>query len=286
MIVKHQHFDIEQKVILERFVFKPPLRTPYKMENEACFFYVLNGNGKLYASHAKALLEDKQAFLIKCSNYIGNWEVENKTEETYQGLAIHFYPEVLKLAFKDEIPQFLDKNTDEDRIAVQKVKVDEMIESYIKSLLFYFENPSLVNDELLVLKIKELILLLANTDSSGGIREILQSLFVPEEYNFKKIIQQYIFEELSMEELAFLTNLSLSSFKRRFKEVFQDTPAHYIKTRRLEKASKLLKINKLSITEVAYECAFSDIGGFSKSFKNHFGLTPSEYRQKYLLENI
>ena len=50
---------------------------------------------------------------------------------------------------------------------VQSVEVDSMIEDYIKGILYYFENPSIVSDDLIRLKVKELILLLVNSSSSA-----------------------------------------------------------------------------------------------------------------------
>lgn len=154
-----------------------------------------------------------------------------------------------------------------------------MIANYIDSLLFYFESPSLINDELLILKIKELLLLLVNTDNSSKIKNIFRNLFNPEELNFKKTIQSHLNDNLIIKELAFLFNLSLSSFKRRFKDVFNDSPAHYIKVKRLEKSTKLLKTTSNRISDICYDCGFNDIGHFSKSFIKQFHLTPSKYRE-------
>ena len=93
----------------------------------------------------------------------------------------------------------------------------------------------------------------------------MKDLFNPDEYSFKEIIQNNLYEDLSVDNLAMLTNLSTSSFKRKFKEVFDDSPAHYIKTKRLEKAADLLVVSNQRITDICYECGFSDIGHFSTS---------------------
>lgn len=213
---------------------------------------------------------------MRCGNYLGEWNSYSQdVETTYEGLIIHFYPEVLKQIYGDETPYFLKEETQESKVSVEKVEIDQMIENYVQSIMFYFRNPALVKDELIRMKIKELILLLINTDKSDGVRSIMQSLFAPHEYSFKQIIHSHIFDEtLSVEDLAFLTNLSLASFKRRFKEIFNDSPAHYIRIKRLEKGASLLKNKDLNITEIAYDCGFSEIGRFGKAFKAHFGMPP------------
>lgn len=147
------------------------------------------------------------------------------------------------------------------------VKSSVLIKKYIESLLFYFENPALVNEELMVLKFKEIILLLLNTEDTTVIIEIMHNLFSPKEFSFKDIIESHILSPLSSSNLAQLTNRSLASFKREFKKIYDDSPANYIKNKRLEKAAELLVISSIPISAIAYDCLFNDIAHFSSSFK-------------------
>ena len=151
-------------------------------------------------------------------------------------------------------------------MSVEKLKVDEMINKYVESLIFYFENPSMVTEELIILKVKELILLLLNTDDTQNVRSILGDLFDPNTYSLKEIIRAHLYEDHSIDDLATLCNLSTSSFKRKFKEVFEESPKRYIKRKRLEKAADLLRHGQLRITEICYDCGFNDITHFSKIF--------------------
>jgi AraC-like DNA-binding protein len=78
--------------------------------------------------------------------------------------------------------------------------------------------------------------------------------------------------------LAHLTNNSLTSFKRKFKDFYKSSPAVYIKAKRLEKAVDLLKYSDQSISDISFNCAFNDIAYFSNSFKQKYGSTPSNFR--------
>jgi len=110
-------------------------------------------------------------------------------------------------------------------------------------------------------------------------------LFSPTTYSFTQIIDAHIFSDLSTEDLAQLTNLSLSSFKREFKRVYNDSPANYIRNKKLEKAAELLVISPERITDIAYDTGFNDLAHFSKCFQEKFGTSPSGYRldQKHKL---
>ena len=279
MILSHQHFDLLQKIVLERVVFNPPLKANGSMHNEACFLYAVNGESRLYSALSQEDLKRNQGVIMKCGNYLNSWK-ENQSEEPSEAVAVHFHPEVLRHVYGSDIPEFLKKDKPEESVSIQSIEVSEMLGKYVESLLFYFNNPSLVNDELLVLKVKELILLLVNTDSSNRIRSILQDLFNPEEFEFKDIIHAHLYEDLSLDDMAVLCNLSLSSFKRKFKQVFDDTPAHYIKGKRLEHAAEQLVLGNKRISDICYECGFNELAHFSRSFAEKYGLSPSEYRQK------
>ena len=105
-------------------------------------------------------------------------------------------------------------------------------------------------------------------------------------YEFKQIIDTHIFSDLGPNELAQLTNLSLSSFKRMFKKTYHDTPANYFKQKRLEKAAEFLILTDKSIGEIAYECGFKEIAHFSFCFKEKFGISPSLYRMNLTHKNL
>lgn len=276
MIIKHQHFDLLEKVVLERIVFKPPLRAIGEMHNEACFLYTRNGQSTLHSATETYPLSANEGVIMKCGNYLNNWAT-SLDDEPYEAVAVHFYPDVLKQVYKDELPSFLKSQKAKNPVYIEKVKVDAMVSQYIDSLIFYFENPSLINDELIILKVKELMLLLVNTDVSHRILTILQDMFNPHEYDFKQVIQTHLYDDMTIEELAQVCHLSVSSFKRKFKEVFDESPAKYIKIQKLEKAAELLKVSSRRITDVCYESGFNDITHFSKSFTAHFGVPPSEY---------
>ena len=80
-------------------------------------------------------------------------------------MTIHFHPEMLKKAYGDSLPSFLKKPIDDSQNFMVHVKASELVKKYIEGVLFYVENEQLVTEEILVLKLKEIILLLLQTDN-------------------------------------------------------------------------------------------------------------------------
>ena len=154
---------------------------------------------------------------------------------------------------------------------------NEIVSNYIESISLIFDNPKLAVESIIELKLKEIILILSKVDSKR-INLILNNLFNPTTVVFQNVIEAHIYSTLSVEDLANLTNKSLTSFKRKFKEIYQTSPANYIKNKRLDKAAKLLKISNESISDISFKCAFNDLAHFSNSFKAKFNQSPSDYR--------
>ncbi|MEM1321496.1 MAG: AraC family transcriptional regulator [Bacteroidota bacterium] len=277
MIKTHQHFELLGKKIFERAVIEPPLRMTAEMPNEACFFYLVKGKSNVIQPTQRVILEAEEGLVLKCGNYLNDY-FNAAGADTCEAIAIHFYPEILKLLYDKEFPDFLLEVNKVKPVTYKKVKSSLLMTAYIESLQFYFDNPSLVSDELIKIKLKELILLLAKTNNADNIKALISSLFSSGEQDFKAVIEANIFNNLSLDELAALTNLSLSSFKREFSKQYNCPPAKYIKQRKLGQAAKLLKATSLRITDIAFDCGFSDLAHFSKSFQKAYGLAPSDYR--------
>ena len=87
-------------------------------------------------------------------------------------------------------------------------------------------------------------------------------------------------EDLSSGELSRFFGYDEAYFCRRFKAITGLPPTLYIRILRLEYARKEIKKEKRTLSEIALECGFSDYSYFSRCFKRHFGLSPSEYAQK------
>ena len=277
MIIDYKRIDLFGKLLFEKAVIKPPFKIDVPMPDEACFLHVRQGEYYSVSEEESLTVPEKQAVLMKCGNYLGKM-VGNPKNGIYEAIAVHFFPEVLKKVYEDALPEFLKKHNYRFHQNMVKLESTKLIEKYIESLFFYFEHPQLVSNDILILKLKEIILLLLQTENSPKVIEILSNLFTQRTFEFKKIIEAHIFSDLDIKDLAQLTNLSLSSFKRKFKALYQDSPANYFKRIRLEKAAELLSISDESIGQIAFDCGFKEIAHFSSCFKEKYGFPPSLYR--------
>ncbi|MDW3646044.1 MAG: AraC family transcriptional regulator [Bacteroidia bacterium] len=281
MIIKHQQFKLLEKIVLERVVFRPPLKGNINMQEEACFLHVLRGKSTLYFPNSKKSVQGLDSVLMKCGSYIQDWH-KNEDGSDNEAVLIHFYPDVVQLVFDNKIPDLLAKKGIKKAPETMSVQYEQVIKSYINSLLIYFDTPSLIDEEIIKLKVRELIMLIIRSSPGEELDNMLGGLFDQNKYSFNKIIDTHLYEDLSLQDLAILTNLSLSSFKRKFTSIYSASPAKYLKEKKLEKAKTLLENTTLRMTEIAFECGLPDTKNFSRLFSSVYGLSPSEYKKSIL----
>lgn len=80
--------------------------------------------------------------------------------------------------------------------------------------------------------------------------------------------------------IARQVNLSPSRLRHLFKTETGKTPAQYLKCRRLQRASVLLKTTFLSVKEIANQVGIANSSHFVKEFKKVYGVAPTTYRNR------
>jgi AraC-like DNA-binding protein len=261
--------------LIEKVIIQAPFRFAVNFHNEACFIYFVEGKTKINSPGEQKGIQSGESVLLKCGNYFAEL-MKYSPAGRYEILVFHLYPDILRKIYEREVPAFI--NPSQNKSFIHKIVPHDIIKKFVEGLYFYFDNPDLVSDELLQLKIKELILLLVQTKNAASIVSLFTDLFTPRNLNIKEIVNNHLFSGLSIEDLANLSNLSVSTFNRTFYTLFNDTPANYIKLKRLERAKELLAISSLTISEIAFQTCFNDVAHFSRSFKAVYHCSPSAYR--------
>ncbi|HEX4220018.1 MAG TPA: helix-turn-helix transcriptional regulator [Acidimicrobiales bacterium] len=94
----------------------------------------------------------------------------------------------------------------------------------------------------------------------------------------KDLADARYFEPLTVADLAAAAGLSPAYFSRRFRQTFGESPHQYLLTRRLERASELLRTTDWSIARICFAVGSQSVGSFTTSFLRMFGRTPQAFR--------
>ncbi|KRL59875.1 AraC family transcriptional regulator [Latilactobacillus fuchuensis] len=99
-----------------------------------------------------------------------------------------------------------------------------------------------------------------------------------------KYIKIHFAENLTVTKIAQQHNIDRSYLFKLFQKYKQTTPSHYIQNLKLQKACSLLRKSSLSVTDVSYEAGFTSSSYFTKFFQSNMGLSPLQYRHKFVLK--
>ncbi|MEM6802039.1 MAG: AraC family transcriptional regulator [Bacteroidota bacterium] len=245
------------------------------VEDEACFMFVNRGEVGIRSQEDYFKLNRSKAMLAKCLNYF--FEPSNDQEVCDDGIesvGIFLYPSLVKDLFEFD----LSSSSYTFDFNLKQIEVDRLLENYRESINILLENPELADESLIKTKLKEFILLMTKSQQAPSQLDFLAALFKPHEVAFKSIIKHNLYANLSLEELAALCHMSLSSFKRKFKSVFGESPKKYIVKKKVERAAELLKSEELRVSDIAYDVGFDSLTTFNRNFSSIFGKSPSSYR--------
>jgi transcriptional regulator GlxA family with amidase domain len=87
-------------------------------------------------------------------------------------------------------------------------------------------------------------------------------------------------EEWPVRRLARLSHVSAAHFARCFRDAFGAPPHRYLLTRRIERATALLRDTDLAITDIAFQTGWKSLGSFGRTFRDITGESPGDWRAR------
>lgn len=93
-------------------------------------------------------------------------------------------------------------------------------------------------------------------------------------------IRVHLSDQLSLHQIAAGIKVSPSYLSRIFNQEMKESISNYITRTRVDKAAELLSFSRMPIQHVAAYVGFADLNYFSRCFRKHMGMTPTEYRAR------
>ena len=244
-------------------------------ENEACFIFVNQGRFQIRSQTEILQLTTETALLAKCLNYF--YESVKKQDDKLDNvevIGIMLYPELIKSLFDYDYqssPHRFDFN-------LKQIQVHQLLGHYRDSIKTLLDHPELADEELIKNKLREFIILMTKTLNVPSELDFLAAMFKPNFAKFEEVIQNNLYANLNVEELARLCHMSVSTFKRKFTEVYASSPLKYFRQLKVTKAMDLLKNKERRISDIAYDLGFESPTAFNRVFKQQTGKRPSDFR--------
>jgi AraC-like DNA-binding protein len=243
---------------------------------------VINGEKTIHFAEKKVNVNADEFHFLSRGNCLISMQLSEAT--IFKSFLIFFSDKVLAdfyLKYDKLIAQVKPKSklTSEPYLAFKK---DDFVWNFIGSLNLLFQNTAAISTEMKLLKFEELMLHLLQNYPEKLLSFQWNKKSEFDDLLIRKAVETNVVNKISVEELAFLCNVSISTFKRRFEKIYGTSPSKWILQRRMEIARDLLTRHHEKPSEVFHKVGYENHSSFTESFKQAFGLTPKEFQLRQL----
>ena len=166
------------------------------------------------------------------------------------------------------------KDQPEDYNSVMTFPKDDYLLNFQNSMKLLEHDFSKIHFR--VAKMEEILLYLLEKYPDQAMGFISASI-TKTQNSLTQVVQNHKFKNLNSEELAFLCNMSLSTFKRKFYAIFKTSPKKYVISEKMKKAEQLL-LRRKRPSDIYHEIGYENLSSFSLEFKKYFGISPKVYQ--------
>lgn len=241
--------------------------------NQNTFSFLMEGNKEVVFDNSTLSIDNSKFLIMKSGHCLMTEKLSNT--QNYRSVLLFFSNETL-LNFIRKNEHNIDE-LDEYK-SVYSFKKDEFIRRFINSLLDISKLSYNIQKRMLEVKFEEIVLYLIEIYGT----EFLQSLSENSNDTSKKFVQTVEtnwMSKLTLKELAFLCNMSVSTFKREFKRHYAESPIKWFQNKRLEYAHQLLYKEQKSSSEVYLEVGYENLSSFIQAYKSKYGTTPKQHHK-------
>lgn len=272
---------VTSKVKKQRFCFVEYTSAKTKTSNEVvltehAIVYILSGQKKIYVEGSEYTINAGELFLAVRGSYVMS-EYLPATGDEFRSIMFFFNTESIVELLHLCRSQTFSKHLSFQVQTLQAPKRLQLFYEHVER--FGLDNHYLFAKELLTIKVKELFYILLSETLTKSITLLFMSkVYYMSKHSLVKIVNDNIYNKVTIETLAHLSCKSVSTFKRAFVQEFKMSPIAWIINKRLERARFLLLNTEKPVAEIAQECGFDTYAHFARSFKNKYNISALQFR--------
>lgn len=265
---------VNSNIHVTRYVENAPSKIQTNVQ-ENLLVIVMNGRKKLSCGDYTTVISKGEFGFFKKGNYIMNQILTNDIYESLLVFISDEYMSEIRNLYKTEVVY----DTSSKNISYIQGYVGENLQHEVKQILRLLSDDAQDYENILNLKIKELLLYLLNGASTEQILNFIYCCTDGTDDLCQYMEQNYeMCQDIS--SIANALNMSTSTFKRKFVRTYGETPGKWINHKKLEKAIKLLNTTDYLIADICFLCGFESVSTFNVQFKKNFGMAPGQFSRK------
>lgn len=206
----------------------------------------------------------------------GSYLIKDCVENNYYNSIIICFKESILIELIYKYKALLNSNFASNE-HIFKLNSNELLSSIFTSFLPCFSYKT--NEDILKLKFEELFLALLYSKNNQSFLSFLKTIIT----NFKLSLYQifsYCEQDFqSVNDMAKISNMSLTTFSKNFKQSFGISPKEWLDNKKFEKAKFLLEFSNKNITEICLEVGFNSPAWFISRYKKRYNKTPKQFQK-------
>ena len=233
--------------------------------------FVMEGTKRATGSRATTTLGPDDFLVVPAGRCLMS-ETVSDAGAAYRSLLLYFSPEALARVRRQlDLPPGAEHDA---QLGLRAFRHDAFTRSFLTSLEALVTVEPGRRERLLKVKLVELLLYLSERDGPESLSALLPR---PAGADLSAVVEANKYERLTLEELAFLCNVSVSTFKRAFRVTYGMPPARWFTHQRLAYAAFLLTGERLRPSEVYLRVGYESLSSFTQAFRTRYGVTPRRY---------
>ena len=260
----------EIKALFTYSCYHTESRSGEQFVSEHVLTYQIAGNLALSDGQKTVTSQADSIVLVKRNNLLKFVKTPPPGAD-FESISLRFSQELLR-AISIEYG-FKAKATTSVSFPVVQFKMNELLKSFISSLMAYHHSYKSLSNAMIELKIKEGILTVI--ESKPELKDVLFNFSDPHKIDLEAYMNQNFHFNVHLDRFAYLTGRSLATFKRDFQKIYGTTPGKWLVHKRLHAAHFLITERHKNPSDIYLDLGFEDLSHFSYAFKKEFGQAPS-----------
>jgi AraC family transcriptional regulator, exoenzyme S synthesis regulatory protein ExsA len=241
--------------------------------NKNTFSFLQEGTKEVFFDNSAYAIDNAQFLLMKSGHCLMT-EKLSKDSANYSSVLFFFSDEeVFKFLRKFK----LEASNSKKLHSTHSFNYDSFIKRFVESLLDISKLSKSIQENILKTKLEEILLYLIDLQGLEFIHSLINNSD-NQNQKFIQTIENNRLNKLTIKELSFLSNMSMSTFKREFKKNFNSSPSKWFQDKRLEHSAYLLKNESKRPSDIFEEIGYENLSNFIQAFRSKFGVTPKQFQ--------
>ncbi|MFH6951249.1 helix-turn-helix domain-containing protein [Flavobacterium sp. FlaQc-51] len=241
--------------------------------NQNIFSFLIEGTKEVIFENSALSIDGSKFLVMKSGNCLMTERLSNVSN--YRSVLLFFTNEMVSIFIRK---MELNKIEATSYTSVFAFEYDEFLKHFVQSLVGISTLSKDFQNKILEVKFEEIMLYLVEKYGT----EFLYSLNLDNHnatQKFIHVIENSHLNKLTLKELAFLCNMSISTFKREFEKHYSESPIKWFQNKRLEFAHYLLQQEQKNPSEIYFEAGYENLSSFTQAYKSKYGVT-TKFHQK------